>query len=340
MKFFLIYLFFSFCFLQTCRFKPVSKEIAFYYWKTKLNLDEEEKKYLEALKVKKIYLRFFDIDWDKEQKKALPVAVLKVKKNLLYSYQIIPTIFITQRTLNALHLTELDSVVTNTTHLIFDLATQLGISKIDEIQLDTDWTAANRDKFFQVCQLMKKRLQLKKIALSSTIRLAQLIYTKENGIPPVDKGVLMFYNIGNLYAPEAPNSILNISDAVSYLKNKINYPLQLDVALPLFAWTVVYRRNKLVALLPSADFNKASSLGLVQTSQPNQYLVTQSRYLNGVYLYKNDLLKKEEMTPELLFKIKELLEKNLKNPPQNIIFFHLDSSFFEKFSIQDLKKLS
>jgi len=54
-------------------------------------------------------------------------------------------------------------------------------------------------------------------------------------VPPVDKGLLMFYNMGKI-SPDlnARNSIYNRADAEAYLESLPNYRLSLDVALPVF----------------------------------------------------------------------------------------------------------
>ena len=73
--------------------------------------------------------------------------------------------------------------------------------------------------------------------LSATIRLHQVKYREETGVPPVDYGVLMYYNMGHISAMGA-NSIYDRSTALRYLGKLREYPLPLDIALPMFAWGV------------------------------------------------------------------------------------------------------
>ena len=79
--------------------------------------------------------------------------------------------------------------------------------------------------------------------LSATIRLHQVKYYKQAGIPPVDRGMLMFYNMGKLNALTAENSIYNSNDAAGYIETVDDYPLKLDLALPAFSWAVHFRNS-------------------------------------------------------------------------------------------------
>jgi hypothetical protein len=47
---------------------------SFYYWKTVFNLTPKEQQTLTNLSVQKLYVKFFDVDWNKEQRSAQPVA--------------------------------------------------------------------------------------------------------------------------------------------------------------------------------------------------------------------------------------------------------------------------
>ncbi len=81
--------------------------IGFYFWKTKLKFDKEDKALADSLGVKKLYLRYFDVDWSPTRGMAVPVSELSKEhgfetesglvtdKMMLTSYQLIPVVFIT-----------------------------------------------------------------------------------------------------------------------------------------------------------------------------------------------------------------------------------------------------
>ena len=94
-------LFFIFLFCQIgCSKTETERKItpAFYHWQTKLEITDFEKKYLDSLKVSNLYVKFFDVDWDYNLQNAFPQAVVQFD-DYHEHYQIIPTVFITNRTL-------------------------------------------------------------------------------------------------------------------------------------------------------------------------------------------------------------------------------------------------
>jgi hypothetical protein len=63
----------------------------------------------------------------------------------------------------------------------------------------------------------------------------------------------MLYNTGDIDTPDETNSIFKPEDAKKYLKGApASYPLPLDVALPAFSWTLVFRDGELWKILPGA----------------------------------------------------------------------------------------
>ncbi|MBK8703650.1 MAG: hypothetical protein IPN33_08475 [Saprospiraceae bacterium] len=125
--------------------------------------------------------------------------------------------------------------------------------RILEIQIDCDWTEKTRDSYFYLLKKMREQLEPGNCALSATIRLHQVRYFKKTGAPPVDRGMLMFYNMGDVESWEEPNSILNIKKGEPYLDGAARYPLPLDVALPAFGWGVLFREGRMIRLIYPID---------------------------------------------------------------------------------------
>jgi hypothetical protein len=98
-----------------CR-KPdphVPPAINFYYWKTKLNFDKNDEALADSLGMKKIYLRFFDVDWSPTFNMPVPIGSLVVSPydvpsenySFIYDdrgvhigkYQAVPVVYLTNR---------------------------------------------------------------------------------------------------------------------------------------------------------------------------------------------------------------------------------------------------
>src|SRR5690554_3860067 len=234
-------------------------ESGFYYWKTNYALNPFEKNILTQLQSNYLYLRLFDIDF--EEGMSRPVGLIKSNESIqIDDVEIIPTIFITQRSLNAMKNKDLSNAAENISRLITEICKEYEIN-YKEIQIDCDWTAQNKDVYFKLLNELKEQPSFKNKLLSCTIRMHQVKYVVANGTPPVDKGLLMVYNMGNLTKYEAKNSIFEIKETKDYLHNIQQYPIPLDIALPLFHWSVLFKNKKFQGILYNIskdDFNDQS----------------------------------------------------------------------------------
>ncbi|MGG2305049.1 hypothetical protein ACE4Z6_26875, partial [Salmonella enterica] len=93
-------------------------------------------------------------------------------------------------------------------------------------QIDCDWTLGTKEKYFSLLKRIKERMAL---PLSCTIRLHQVKYQAKTGVPPVDRGMLMYYNMGHVEGATETNSIYDPANADKYVSYVKDYPLPLDV---------------------------------------------------------------------------------------------------------------
>lgn len=329
---------------------------AFYSWKTIFHLDQKEAHLLYTAADNHLYLRFFDVVWNAEQQQALPNGVLSVKSPLK-KLAITPVIYITNQSLENSSLLQMDSLAFKVNQLLNRLADRQGISYTN-CQLDCDWTVGTKTKYFAFLRFFK---QYNGKRLEATIRLHQVKYPERTGMPPVDKGLLMFYNMGKISADlNAENSIYNQNDAAAYLAALPKYHLPLDVALPLFSWAIQIRLGKVVQVYAKitlaelsdkqlfAPVTKASSLVPTRISAlPNAgrplpvYRALKSFYLKGVYVKKNDLFKFEGVDKELLTQAaKQVSEYLAPLENRNIIYYELSSINLLPLYEKDIKEIS
>jgi len=144
-------------FLFGCSQKPKRKvEHAFYFWQSNFTLTKEELKYLKTLDVKKLYIRFFDVDWNPIQRAAVPVGDVQIETDKLNNIEIVPAVFITNRTLENIS----DTLIQDLAGKIFKKITgKLTLFKnpvVRELQLDCDWTGETRNKYFQLIKDVEK----------------------------------------------------------------------------------------------------------------------------------------------------------------------------------------
>lgn len=209
-----------------------------YYWRTTFSLSDSEKEFLREHDVRKIYMRFFDVDWDyhtKDKDGVIPEATIRFKDTIPNGIDVVPSVHITTSAIEKMQTGE-DDYAEKIYKRINAICKRHDIA-FSEIQLDCDWTKGTRQPFFRLCEAMRTYMDSTQ-TLSSTIRLHQLTQTP----PPVDKGVLMVYNTGNLMEMTSDNSIFSRKDIEPYLRDNrlAEYPLTLDVAYPTYDWSVVF----------------------------------------------------------------------------------------------------
>lgn len=307
--------------------------VTFYWWQTTYEPGPKCEKLLAYAKEEPVYIRYFDLDWNEYQQQSVIRGKLNQAKKLPQPH--IPVVFITNRTFQSLSPDSLHSTVQK---VYAQLKTD-GWREKGEIQFDCDWSNTTREPFFQFLNQFRGMAK-DSVRISATIRLHQIKYPEKTGVPPVDQGTLMFYNMGDLELLGDQNSILDLEVGEQYIGKLPDYPLELDVALPLFNWLVVYRMNRIVNLIPEVTVEVLAADSLMEKSGENRVKVTQSHYFRGVYLYKDDQLRLERVTQADLEKAADLLaDYEPENGFRRLIFYHLSESIAQNYPTHDLEKI-
>jgi hypothetical protein len=321
----------------SCNRSTVKIDPAFYYWKTTYYSSPEVRHFLSDLQIHKLYMRFFDVDWNTDMNGAYPVAEIHFASGPDTTLQIIPVVFITNRTMEKISVPEINGLSKKIVTKVNTLAEDQGIS-FSELQLDCDWTEKTRDRYFLLIKSIRTQLHETGKVISATVRLHQVKYPKITGVPDVDRAMLMFYNMGKLDPQTNLNSIYNECDAATYTKAIKNYPLHLDVVLPCFSWAVHIRENKVIGLL-----NKITEQDLNLTNftvfGKKKFKVNTSFFFHGEYLMKEDVLKLEEMSPALLSKATRQLERSMGKENRTVAIFDLDSVNIMRYEKENFQEI-
>lgn len=316
--------------LSTCR-KPAA-EASFYFWRTKAVLSPGEAAALKRHGVNTLYVRFFDVDLPEEAGLPQPIGVADSVEHLPSHLTVIPVVFITNRTfLRLQHDTEAISLAKNILKKINGMR-----NSYPELQIDCDWSEKSKDRYFLLLRTLKKQLPPASI-LSATIRLHQVKYPIRTGIPPVDRGMLMFYNTGKIRDPKAPNSIFDEATSSSYTPYLKSYALPLDAALPVFRWYIHYRNGSIRGLVTKKQLPEIKDTSYFYTSGEGYYTVKQATLMNGVSYETGDVLKYESLDDKSLLWAAEMLRKNLREEQRRIALYDLDDiniQYYESKTIQ------
>ncbi len=304
--------------------------IDFYYWKTNVQIGETEQHYTKSLNSKNLYIRFFDID--KKDSRIFPLAKISPFNSKLLSIEYIPVIFITNRTFIGISPEQINELAENVSMLMNEIGTANSISPFTEIQIDCDWTQSTKGAYFQFLETLES-VSGKKI--TCTIRLHQIKFKEKTGVPPVSKGYLMCYATSDPQDASIQNSILDMGLLKDYTININSYPVDFDVALPIFSWGIVSNHLGKIKLINNVTANELDANFFEQTGE-NFYRVTQDFFFRGMYLNKGFTLKIESISSELLREAKQYLNKKIKKP-YHIVYYHLDEAFLKQYTIQELK---
>lgn len=295
------------------------KSISFYHWKSKTSQDPLIDSALVKMSSNRVYMHYFDVDLVSNGE-IFPVYVLQEVSKNFKSYEVIPVVFITNRTLkNSNNIDDLGRKINELTTQIHQK--HFG-SQPKTIQLDCDWSKSTMDKFFKLVEFCKKDFEI-----ITTIRLHQIKYQNETGVPPADRGVLMLYNVGDL-KNESENSILETSIIKSYISENSRYPIPLDLALPLFSQTVIKNNRGEVRLLNLTDQTGIESSAHFSKIGNDLYEVLQDTLYHGFYLSEGYTLKLEKLTENEVLEAYEIVKSSKLNV-EEVIFYHLDEEILK-----------
>jgi hypothetical protein len=236
------------------------------------------------------------------------------------SIAIVPTIYLHNDIFSKTDKAALDALADNVNYLIAKYCTDYFREgkQMAEYQMDCDWTLSTKDNYFY---FLKKMKELSKKKISCTLRLYPYKYPDKMGVPPVDSAMLMCYNLINPMENKDKNSILDLDELSSYLGD-YEYPLHLDIALPLYSWAHVYQNNQFARALYTDIRGLKKAL---KEEKPLWYEVVKDTTISDFYFRKGDKVKIEEMDAAYINKAIAIIKKKVPLDKNiTVSLFHLD----------------
>ena len=230
-----------------------------YYWSTIWQLDSNKMNFIRKHHINRLYVRYFDVVKNADGE-IMPNATLhfntfeedgngnKHESLIPEGIEIIPVVYIVNDCLKTNRKTGkylVDKILLR----ILQMNEANDIKRVKEIQIDCDWTASTQKAYFDFLEKLRVKAKAKQIKLSATIRLHQLSMTP----PPVDRGILMMYNTGDVKQLSCHKPILDMKDVAPYIQHLGSYPLPLAAAYPLFSWHILFREGKFVGIMHADD---------------------------------------------------------------------------------------
>lgn len=291
-------------------------QTTFYHWQTRLAPDSTARALLAEYNCDRLYAKAFDVVWQAGRPE--PTALLELADTTGLP-TLVPVVFITNEVMKNYPTHKMPQLAAD----ILGLTREL-LREFPELQLDCDWTARTRVPYFTLLSAMRELLG--EVPLSCTVRLHQYRDTETQGIPPLERATLMAYNVGDLNRWETENSIVDTTILKQYLAGADDYPLDLDLAVAVYDWVAVYRRGNLTYLINEPELAELTDTARFALLSPNRWTVKQSTYLDGLYLYAGDQLRREIAPPELVGVQTEVLRRHVPGfPGQRLMVYRLGS---------------
>lgn len=314
--------------LFSCQNKH-QKPISFYYWKQTFDLTKEQQQLLKETKVERLYMKFFDVVLD-ENKQPKPIS--KIHFNERPKLEIVPCVFIQNDVFREMK--DVHSFADKISHLLKEIAVHQGL-RINEIQIDCDWSKGTRDVYFAFLEELKK--QQGNINVVCTIRLHQIKYQESSGIPPVAKGLFMCYNMDDIDRITTPNSIVSSKVLKQYVNEDTSYPLDLDLALPIYQWGLIFRLGSLSVISNDLSVQSFPAKALRRVNV-NTYKVNNNLVVNETNFCKGDLIRFETSDVKELVQIAEQLKKT-KLTFNQLIYYHISQEHLNQYNAASVSKI-
>lgn len=346
---------------------------SFCFWKTTMSFDTKDDSLAKKMDIKHFYVRYFDVDYNPYRKQAMPLAsigyinfndpntpftpsvfitndvVLKCSKIQLDT--LANRIFVRVNVISDTYFTQIATTYANTIANA-DYEKQKGDNKkrldvepiiakrklelqknIKDILIDCDWSEKSKDNYFYLLKKIKSNFSNYKI--EATIRLWQYKYFEKSGIPPVDSGLLMCYNMTNPESRTTENSIGTNNELEKYIVHD-QYKLKLNIALPLYSWSLVFRGDKFKGILSNEiDFTKDESI--FKKTGENKFILQDDIRIGTMYLRNGDEIRIEKIdNSEIDEMISTLTDKIKIDKTTRVTFFSFDKKYINDYGTQNI----
>ncbi len=309
-----------------------SKQVAFYHWKSQAKFNHTYQQTLEDHHIHKIYMHYFDVDnlapTNGYEEGIFPNYVIQDVDDHYKSYDIVPVVYITNRVFQTPNLNVVD-LAKKITELVDQISDKYFGKSIRKIQIDCDWTRTTKATYFNFLTELQKDFEI-----DVTIRLHQIKYKVKTGVPPVQHGTLMLYNMGD-FKKTNENSILETAIVKQYVDAQTNYPLSLHLGLPLFSQTIVTNLNHDHKIIKHTDRQLYESDPHFKTIDATNFQVVKDTLYKGFYMSEGFNLKLEEISESEILSAYEVIQ-NSQLKIDEIIFYHLDETSLKNINFKDL----
>lgn len=322
----------AFCVFKSKNVVPIK---AMYFWESgRESLTKAELDFLFVHQTQKMYVKFFEIENDHANAVPISKSVLNIKEANLTKIEIVPTVYIKNEVFKNYSEREIEELAENVYFLItkkFKEQFSTDNSKLNEIQIDCDWTISTQKNYFSFLEKFKSK---GKFVLSATLRLYPYKFPDKMGVLPADRAMLMCYNLISPMETGSRNSILDLTELGKYLVGADEYPVPLDLALPIYSAALVVQNNQFVGI---HYFNNESLKKSFVLAKEPWYFSKVDTVINNFYLRKGDKVKLETISAERIREALKVIRKNVTfKHGMTLSLFHLQENQVQQYSYEEV----
>lgn len=316
--------------------KEVIPQKGVYFWESgRSSMTNNEMDFLSEHEIQKMYVKFFEIEKNGNSA-ALPISKTQltfIEANAK-GIEIIPTVYIKNEVFKKCSESQLDKLAENVYFLIEKkFSEQFSDLKVqfNEIQIDCDWTISTQENYFSFLEKFK---EMGKFTLSATLRLYPYKFPHKMGILPVDRAMLMCYNLISPLDAGSRNSILDLHELEKYLYGANEYPVPLDLALPIYSSALIVQNNQFTAIHYGDNARLKESLTL---KKEPWYFSKVDSVLPNLYLRKGDKVKLETISAERVREALKIIRRNITfKQGMTLSLFHLQNNQIQQFNYAEV----
>ena len=339
-----------------------------FLWKNQQNFKESDKNLLDSLEISHYFIRYADIEWNPIYQRNEPIKGVKFNYNNIIPENISPVIFITNEVLlhsppeNIYKLAKNISDLYQFRHreLAEDFAwakisktkeyksynykekqkkadslSQIWIKNNNILLIDCDWSTSTKKPYFNLLQKLQKLLP--NIEIQSSLRLWQYRDYKLAGVPPVNRCLLMCYSTGDPKDANIKNAIVDFRSIQEYITHS-KYPLELDIALPVYSWASIFRDDEFIGLLSPFSFEKLKmNPEIYKQKDSTTYILNCDTVMGNTYFRYGDELHYQGINIKELIQIAEHINKKIKiDKDDKISLFSYDTIYFNQLGHENI----
>jgi len=299
-----------------------------------IQFDEYRRDLLRQTNTNRIYIKIFDVVFNEWQQRPLPFAQVEFDSASLKwlkssGIEIVPVLNINNDLLEKVNPDRINALADRVMMLLKTRLDQFDIMNEKIVHIDCDWSVASKEKYFDLLRYLEMLPFFSGKQITVAVRPRQVENIGQYGVPPVKRAV---------YTLDAQNEEFQ-PDLIK------DYPLGLEVLLPLFNDPVVFRNGAVMGAisgLPDSVWMNDKVCRVVgehaeATEAPEHYEVLKDTVVRLNYLKAGDQIKYVNWDTAMISRIAGFIQGNLNSPEQTIILYQLDSIKIRQYNASQLK---